>query len=68
MPFRRNTIPPFGGPWNGAGILLLLTLVLAACSRDEPPRQIDFSQRQDVKLQVPACENKFYFNRTGTGR
>ena len=60
MPFRRNTIPPFGGPWNGARILLLLTLVLAACSRDESPRQIDFSQRQDVTLQVPDTDRLTY--------
>ena len=60
MPFHLNVSLAAGGPWKGIWVWVLLMLVLAACSRDESPRQIDFSQRQDVTLQVPDTDPLTY--------
>lgn len=52
MPLRLNANFAASDPWKGIWVAVVLMLVSTACSRDESPRQIDFSQRQDVTLQV----------------
>lgn len=60
MSLRLMATSTAGGPRLRAGIVVLLMLVSLACSRDEAPRQIDFSQRQDVTLQVPPADRLTY--------
>ena len=60
MPFRLNAICATGGPRTRVWIVVLMMVLGMACSRDEAPRQIDFSQRQDVTLQVPPADRLTY--------
>ncbi len=60
MPLTLNAIFTAVGPRLKVWMAVLLMLVSTACSRDESPRQIDFSQRQDVTLQVPPTNRLTY--------
>ncbi len=43
-----------------AAVLLLLVLLYGGCSRDEAPRIIDFSQREEITIATPAANRLTY--------
>ena len=60
MPSGLKAICSTGGSRTRVWIVVLMIGLGMACSRDEAPRQIDFSQRQDVTLQVPPADRLTY--------